>query len=201
MDACEARWIASVASPVWACGPKGCVAGTVRLDFAGWEPAGGDASCRTVAGSLRCPCGPGGRAVAPLWLPSVRHVPVARRESVYGQSALRLPEGRPGFAPARMSPRRGPPSPPVRFRVTCTCRVFTRRGRVRVPRFRRRCAVPLVRTRTGRSNVPLGSSGLGSGRDYRGRRRRLATCAGWCVRKQRECGARAMPSSRGWSFR
>lgn len=153
MDAWKRRWIASgrfVAMGLW---PKRCVAGTVRRDFAGWEPAGGLWPPAALSQD-RCVALAGLGAVRPprCGLPSVGHVPVAGGESVYGQSALRLPEGRPGFALARMSPRRRPPSPPARFRVTCTCRVVTRRSRVRVPRFRRRCAVPLVRARTGRSN-------------------------------------------------
>ena len=63
---------------------------------------------------------------------------------VYGQSALRSPEGRSRSRFARMSPRRRPPSTPVRFVPHGTCRVLTRRSRVRVPRFRRRCAASLV---------------------------------------------------------
>ena len=59
--------------------PKRCVAGTARLDFAGSEPAGGVGGllphCRRIAAFW-------GRTVAPWWLPSVRHVPVANGESV-----------------------------------------------------------------------------------------------------------------------
>ena len=125
--------------------PERCVAGTARRDFAGVNPREAwVASCRTVAGSLRCPCGIGEPCGRPMVAAFGQARPRGQRGIGYGQSALRSPEGRPGSRSARMSPRRRPPSPPVRFVSHGTCRVFTRRSRVRVPRFRRRCAVPLV---------------------------------------------------------
>ena len=130
-----------VATGLW---PERCVAGTARLDFAGVDPREAwVASCRTVAGSLRCPCGIGEPCGRPVVAAFGQARPRGRRGIGLGPVGVVL-AGVPGWRFARMSPRRRSPSPPVRFVSHGTCRVFTRRRRVRVPRFRRRCAVPLV---------------------------------------------------------
>ena len=69
--------------------------------------------------------------------------PRGRRGIGYGQSALRSPGVVPGSRSARLPPRRRPPSPPVRFVSHGTCRVFTRRSLVRVPRRRHALSVSL----------------------------------------------------------
>ena len=180
--------------------PERCVAGTARLDFPGvtrrrrgWPPAAlSQDRCVALAGS-------GSRAVAPWWLPSVRHVPVAGGESVYGQSALRSPEGRPGSRAARVSPRRRPPSPQVRFASHGTCRVFTRRSRVRVPRLWRRCAVPLVKLGPFGPTVPLRSELAGSGWNYGPRRvMRANVCVNaWRARGPAMAGQAKRPAIAG----
>ena len=140
-----------------------------RLDFAGWDPREAwSASCRTVAGSLRCPLRAGEPCGRPVVAALGRARPRGRRG--LGQSALRSPEVVSGWRAARMSPRRRPPSPPGTLRVTGPCRVFTRRSRVRVPRFWRRCAVPLVKLGPLGPTLPLRSELAGSGWNY-GRRR------------------------------
>ena len=134
--------------------PKRCVAGTARRDFAGSDPREAwSASCRTVAGSLRS----GSRAVAPWWLPSVGTSPWPTGNRFRASRRCACRRVAPGRACADVAARR-PPSPPVRFVSHGTCRVFTRRSRVRVPRFRRRCAASSGVARTGRSNVaaPVG---------------------------------------------
>ncbi len=136
--------------------PKRCVAGTARLDFAGvtrgrrgWPPAALSQD-RCVRGAVRSPRGSCRRSARPRGRRGIGLWPVG--------VAL---AGCPRFALARMSPRGRPPSPPVRFVSHGTCRVFTRRSRVRVPRFWRRCAASPMRTRTGRSNVAArGGAGL-----------------------------------------
>ena len=129
-----------VAMGLW---PKRCVAGTARLDFAGvtrgrrgWPPAAlSQDRCVALAG--REPCS---RSVVAAF---GQARPRGRRGIGLGPVGVAL-AGSPRFTLARMSPRRRPPSPPVRFVSHGTCRVFTRRSRVRVPRFRRRCAASLV---------------------------------------------------------
>ena len=132
-----------VASSLWAGGPNGVLPGPPGSTSRARNPREAwVASCRTVAGSLRCPCGPGAvRSPRGSCLRSAR--PRGRRGIGLGPVGVAL-AGCPRFALARMSPRRRPPSPPVRFVSHGTCRVFTRRSRVRVPRFRRRCAASLV---------------------------------------------------------
>ena len=84
-----------------ACGPNGCVAGTARATSRAGNPREAwVASCRTVAGSLRS----GSRAVAPWWLPSVRHVPRGRRRNrCSGPVGVALAEDRPGRACAAVA--------------------------------------------------------------------------------------------------
>ena len=101
-----------VAMGLW---PKRCVAGTARRDFAGWHPreaCGLLPHCRRIAalplrdrGAVRSPLG---------GLPSVGRSPVAAGELRLWPVGVAL-AGQLRFAPARVSPRRRPPSPPVRF--------------------------------------------------------------------------------------
>ena len=94
-DAWEARWIASAASSLWACGPNGVLPGPPGATSRAGTRGRLVASCRTVAGIARCVAlaGSGSRAVAPWWLAFGRQVPRGRRENcVYGQSALRSPD-------------------------------------------------------------------------------------------------------------
>ena len=166
--------------------PESCVAGTARVDFAGWHPREAwSASCRNVAGSLRCPCG--------TWGPCGRPVVAAFGQArPRGQGGNRFMAGRRSRSRRRVSPvralrgcrRAGGRRPPVTPRATCTCRVFTRRSRVRVPRFRRRCAASLVWLRPCGPTLPLRSELAGSGRNY-GRRpvvRANACVNGWRAR-------------------
>ena len=161
MDAWKRRWIASgcfVAMGLW---PKRCATGTARLDFAGSEPAGGMGGllphCRRIA-AFRGPCG------RPVVAAVGRHVPRGQEGIGLGPAGVAL-AGCPRFA--RCADVAAPEAAvaPVRFVSHGTCRVFTRRSRVRVPRFRRRCAASLMRTRTGRPNVAArDGAGLVSGR-------------------------------------
>ena len=155
MDAWKRRWIASgcfVAMGLW---PKRCVAGTARLDFAGSEPAGGMGGllphCRRIAalplrdrGAVRSPRSSLPSVGTSPWPTGNQVWPVGVALAGCPRVALCADVAAPEAAVA-----------PGTLRVTCTCRVVTRRSRARVPRFWRRCAVPLMRTRTGRSNVPL----------------------------------------------
>ena len=60
LDAWKRRWIASVASSLRACGPNGVLPGPPGSTSRAWDPREAwMASCRTVAGLLRCPCGTG----------------------------------------------------------------------------------------------------------------------------------------------
>ena len=161
--------------------PKRCVAGTARLDFAGSEPAGGVGGlpphCRRIAA---LPFRAGSRAVAPWWLPSVGTSPWPAGNQVWPVGVALA--GCPRFALARMSPRRRPPSPPVRFVSHGTCRVFTRRSRVRVPRSGRRCAASLMKLGPVGPTSPLRS-------ELAGKWRRLWATPGnarKCVRERLE---------------
>ena len=124
--------------------PERCVAGTARLDFAGSEPAGG------VGGLL-----PHCRRIAALPLRD-RGAVRSPRSSLPSVGTSPWPNGESGMASRRCAGRVSPvracanvaapeaASLPVRLVSHGTCRVFTRRSRVRVPRFRRRCAASLV---------------------------------------------------------
>ena len=124
------------------------------------------ASCRTVAGSLRCPRGTGEPCGRPVVAAFGQARPRGRRGIGFrASSALRPPEGRSGSRSARMSPRRRPPSPPVRF-VSHALAASARAGAAYgCPGSGVGAPVPLMRTRTGRSNVAArGGAGLVAGR-------------------------------------
>ena len=97
------------------------------------------ASCRTAAGSLRS----GSCAVAPWWLPSVGTSPWPAGNQVWPVGVALAGGSLQVTLCADVAALEAAVAPGT-FRVTCTCRVFTRRSRVRVPRFRRRCAASLV---------------------------------------------------------
>ena len=170
----------------------GLVARTVccrnrRLDFAGWNPREvWVASCRTVAGALRGPCGAAGCAAPRGSCLRSGTSPWPAGNRVWPASVA-LAGGVPVGALRGCLRGGGRWCPPVRFRVTCTCRVVTRRSRVRVPRLWRRCAVPLVKPGPFGPTVPLRSELAGSGRNHGGRRvMRANVCVnGWRARGRR----------------
>ena len=166
--------------------PKGCVAGTARLDFAGWHPREADRllpHCRRIAAlPLRA------------WGPCVRPAVTCLRSGTspwpggnqVWPAGVALAGGSLRFAPARMSPRRRTPSPPVRF-VSHALAASSRAGAAYG------CpgsgvGAPCLWCELGPVGPTCRSrwSGLGSGTDYRGNRRRLATCARRCSWKLRE---------------
>ncbi len=208
-----------VASSLWACGPNGVLPG----------PSG----ATSRAGNPREACGllPHCRRIAALplraWGPCVRPGVACLRS---GTSPW--PAGNRSMASRRCACRRVAPGSRLRG-----CR---RAGGRRRPRHAFVSHALAAWSRAGAAygcpgsgvgapclwcelgpvgpTVPLRSSGLGGGRDYRRIRRRLATRAGWCGRKLRGrlgvrapamsggaehphiAGARAMPSSRRrWS--
>ena len=125
---------------LWACGPNGVSPGppgsTSRASTRGrrgWPPAALSQD-RCVRGAVRSPRGGCLRSARPR----------GQRGIGLGPVGIALAGGSPRFTLARLSPRRRPPSLPVRFVSHGICRVFTRRSRVRVPRFRRRCAASQV---------------------------------------------------------
>jgi len=147
---------------LWACGPNGVLPGppgSTSRDSTrgrhGWPPAAlSQDRCVALAG--REPCGRPHRS-----LPSVGTSPWPTGNQVWPVGVALA--GCPRFALARMSPRRRPLSPPVRFVSHGTCRVFTRRSRVRVPRFWRRRAAPLLKLGPWGPTLPLRSELAGSG--------------------------------------
>ena len=183
MDACEARWIASVASSLWARGPNGALPGPSGSTSRAGNPREAMASCRTVAGSLRS----GSRAVAPWWLAFGRHVPVAGGES--GMASRRC--ARRGIGPVRACADVAAPEAAVAPGTLSCHMALAASSRRRRPRtvapvqasVRRAAGV----ARTGRSNGAArgGASLVVNGIIAEGRRR-LATCAGWCSWKLRE---------------
>ena len=122
----------------------GLVAQTVRCRdrparLRGLAPAGGDRllpHCRRIAALTLLAGGPCRRPVVACLRSACPPWPAG--ESVFRAGRRRARRRIARFALARMSPRR---------------------SRARVPRFRRRCAVPLVVAKTGRSNVaaPVGA--------------------------------------------
>ena len=97
--------------------PERCVAGTARRDFAGVNPREAwVASCRTVAESLRCPCGIAGEPCGrPVVAAFGQARPRGRWGIGYGQSALRSSEGRSGSRSARIVAAPEAAVAPVRF--------------------------------------------------------------------------------------
>ena len=78
MDAWKLRWIASGASLTRGLWPQRCVAGTAgSTSRAGTRGRRGRPPAALSQDRCVARCGPGSRAVAPWWLPSVGHVPVA----------------------------------------------------------------------------------------------------------------------------
>ena len=165
--------------------PKRCVAGTARRDFAGVDPREAwVASCRTVAGSLRCPCGIGEPCGRPVVAAFGQARPRGQLGNRVGPVGVALAGG--SLQVTLCADVAAPEAAvaPGTLRVTCTCRVFTRRSRVRVPRFRRRCAASLVKLGPCGPTLPLRSELAGSGWNY-GRRRvmRANVCVnGWRAR-------------------
>ena len=178
MDAWKRRWIASGACCF------GLVAQTVCCRDRPARLRGRDppeawvASCRTVAGSLRCPCGTGEPCGRPVVAAFGRQVPVANGESGMASrrcasrvSPVRALRGclraggrrRPRYASCHMHlPRLHAPEPRTR------------------PRFRRRCASPLVQLGPVGPTLPLAVERTWWCGNYRGNRRRLATPGRWC---------------------
>ena len=178
--------------------PKRCVAGTARRDFAGSEPAGG------VVGLL-----PHCRRIAAFGEPCGRPVVAAfGRARPRGQRGIGLrPVGvalAGGSLQVTLCTDVAAPEAtvaPGTLRVTCTCRVFTRRSRVRVPRFRRRCAASLVKLGPCGPTLPLRSELAGSAADY-GRHRvmRANVCVnGWRARAPAMAGQAKRPAIAGAS--
>ena len=180
--------------------PERCVAGTARLDFAGSEPAGGVGGLlphcrRRAAWPWRAgePCG------RPVVAAFGQARPRGRRGIGLGPVGVALAGG--SLRVARCADVAAPEATvaPDTLRVTVTCRVFTRRSRVRVPRFWRRCAVPLVKLGPCGPTLPLRSELAGSGWNY-GRRRvmRANVCVNaWRARGPAMAGQAKRPAIAG----
>ena len=152
-----------------------------RLDFAGWNPREAwVASRRTVAGSLRRPCRAGGAVRRPVVAAFGQARPRGWRGSM---ASLRCAcRGRPVRVCADVAAP-GAAAAPATRRVTGTCRVVTRRSRVRVPRFWRRAPCLWCELGPLGPTLPLRSELAGSGADYG---RRWVMRANVCVNAGKE---------------
>ena len=199
MDAWKLRWIASGASLTTGLWPERCVAGTAGSTSRagtrgrhGWPHAAlSQARCVALAGR--------GAVRRPVVAAFGQARPRGRRGIGLGPVGVALAGG--SLRLARCAGVAAPEAvvAPDTLRVTGTCRVFTRRSRVRVPRFWRRCAVPLVKLGPFGPTVPLRSELAGSGWNYGGRRvMRANVCVnGWRARGPAMAGQAKRPAIAG----